>query len=171
MYLHGRARKTAHGIHTRHRTMTPPPLPRRLVNRLMHVADKARRAYWRFRGKTIYGVVAKAYTTDGTLLLIRQTYSSGWHLPGGGRSSREAPIDAALRELREEVGLKSWTDAQVQCSVGRILSGVPAVIDVVEVRNVVYAFKRSLEVEEIGLFNPRHLAPGTLNILEHPTHP
>lgn len=149
--------------------MTRPPLRRRLLSRAMRIADKVRRQYWRFRGKTIYGVMAKAYTPDGALLLLRQTYSSGWHLPGGGRLARETPVEAALRELREEVGLESWSHAQWQCSVNRLLSGVPAVVDVVEVRDVIHLFRPSLEVEQVALFDPgrlpRDLNPWTRDIL------
>jgi 8-oxo-dGTP pyrophosphatase MutT (NUDIX family) len=139
-----------------------PALLRRLVRRLMRMADRVRRKYWRLRGKTILGVMAKAYTPDGALLLVRQTYSSGWHLPGGGRSGKEPPVEAALRELREEIGLQSWSEARLQCSVHRRLSGVAAVVDVVEVRDVVHLFRPSLEIEEVGLFDPRHL-PRDLN--------
>lgn len=142
--------------------MTRLALRRRLLSCVMRVADKVRRRYWRFRGKTIYGVMAKAYTPDGALLLLRQTYSSGWHLPGGGRLARETPVEAALRELKEEVGLKSWRDARWQCSVDGLLSGVPAVVDVVEVRDVIHLFRPSLEVEQVALFDPSRL-PQDLN--------
>ena len=47
-----------------------------------------------------------AFDARGQLLLIRHSYGSGtWMLPGGGIARREDPLDAALRELAEEVGL------------------------------------------------------------------
>jgi 8-oxo-dGTP pyrophosphatase MutT (NUDIX family) len=50
----------------------------------------------------------KCVLTDGdTVLLVRHTYGSRlWDLPGGGRHRGEPPIDAARREMREELGLE-----------------------------------------------------------------
>ncbi|HEX4212301.1 MAG TPA: NUDIX domain-containing protein [Candidatus Dormibacteraeota bacterium] len=39
------------------------------------------------------------------LLLVRQSYTSGWSLPGGLLDRHESPVDAAVRELLEETGL------------------------------------------------------------------
>lgn len=39
------------------------------------------------------------------ILLVKPTYRGGWLLPGGVVESFESPRDAALREIREELGL------------------------------------------------------------------
>ncbi len=39
------------------------------------------------------------------VLLVRQTYRDGWHLPGGGVKRRESLPDAACREAWEETGV------------------------------------------------------------------
>src|SRR4051794_36656315 len=42
---------------------------------------------------------------DDRLLLVNPTYKPDWDLPGGMAEANEAPIEAAHRELREELGL------------------------------------------------------------------
>ncbi|MEU8546562.1 NUDIX hydrolase [Streptomyces roseoverticillatus] len=41
----------------------------------------------------------------GRFLLVNPTYKPGWDLPGGMAEANEAPDVAAVRELREELGL------------------------------------------------------------------
>ncbi|WP_344649638.1 NUDIX hydrolase [Cryptosporangium japonicum] len=42
---------------------------------------------------------------DDRLLLVRQPPATGWSLPGGLLDRREHPRDAAVREVREEIGV------------------------------------------------------------------
>jgi ADP-ribose pyrophosphatase YjhB (NUDIX family) len=42
---------------------------------------------------------------DDRLLIVNPTYKPDWDLPGGMVEANEPPIDAACRELREELGL------------------------------------------------------------------
>ena len=54
---------------------------------------------------TAGSIVVIERRADAALLLIRQTYRKGWGLPGGLLAKGESPADAAVREVREEVGL------------------------------------------------------------------
>lgn len=48
------------------------------------------------------------FTHAGEVLLVRHTYGRRevWYLPGGGVHRRERPIEAAAREMLEELGLR-----------------------------------------------------------------
>jgi 8-oxo-dGTP pyrophosphatase MutT (NUDIX family) len=77
-----------------------------MKNPLLIAADKARRAYWFAARPISVGVLGIVVDDEGRILLVEQTYRSGWYLPGGGVRKKE-PLDEALRrELREEVGVE-----------------------------------------------------------------
>jgi ADP-ribose pyrophosphatase YjhB (NUDIX family) len=52
-----------------------------------------------------FGVAGAIFDSDGRVLLVRQTYMTGWRLPGGAIGHGEGPETALRRELREELGL------------------------------------------------------------------
>jgi 8-oxo-dGTP pyrophosphatase MutT (NUDIX family) len=69
-----------------------------VIRRVLHV-------YWRFaRGMTL-GVRAVVIDPQGRVFLVKHSYVSGWHLPGGGVETGETMGTALARELMEEGGI------------------------------------------------------------------
>jgi 8-oxo-dGTP pyrophosphatase MutT (NUDIX family) len=81
---------------------------RRVAIRLAYVGL---RTYWFVLRPRIVGV--KCVLTHGEdVLLVRHTYGNrDWEFPGGTVRRREAPRDAACREMHEELGrrIEDWT--------------------------------------------------------------
>src|SRR5215471_4747688 len=58
-------------------------------------------------------VAAKVVIRDdgGRILLVDPTYKPDWDLPGGMAEANESPLEAARREIREELGLETAVGA------------------------------------------------------------
>jgi 8-oxo-dGTP pyrophosphatase MutT (NUDIX family) len=100
----------------------------------------ARAVHRRIRRKPCpSGAHAIALTPERNIVLVKLRYASGWRLPGGGRSEAESVEQAALRELREEIGMRTYRRVRRT-----------AVADVVIVEHVVYRPRKwSWEVEHV----------------------
>jgi mutator protein MutT len=64
-------------------------------------------------GKTL-GARALVISNNHEILLIRHTYSQGWYTIGGAVESGETPVQAIIRELKEEVGITVLESPRLQ---------------------------------------------------------
>jgi len=101
---------------------------RRLAMRLFRVLPHPLRRAAVHAGTPSYtvGAVALLRRPDGRVLFVDQRHSEGWALPGGLLRRREAPADAVVREVAEEVGVRLEPDklpvpvAAVNATVRRV---------------------------------------------------
>ena len=66
-----------------------------LIRRVLHF-------YWRFSRAATIGTRAMVIDGAGRIFLVKHSYVSGWHLPGGGVETGETFQAALARELAEE---------------------------------------------------------------------
>jgi 8-oxo-dGTP pyrophosphatase MutT (NUDIX family) len=129
---------------------------RRLVRIVFTALHRLRQLVWTVKGPGRPGVHAIALTGRGTVVLVKLTYAPGWRLPGGGRKRRETAAEAMLRELREEIGLTAHGEIErLEDVEPGSLPGDRSALFIV--RDVVWAPRRSLEVEEASEFDPAEL--------------
>jgi 8-oxo-dGTP pyrophosphatase MutT (NUDIX family) len=122
-------------------------LARVLIRPAMTAAYHGLLLFDRLTGSRTPGVSAMVVTADGRIVLVRHSYRPGWHFPGGGRKRGEAPEQAILRELREEIGLVAWAGIEPIASA----SGAPHAFIVTGAE---YRFRPSLEIEQALAFAP-----------------
>jgi ADP-ribose pyrophosphatase YjhB (NUDIX family) len=77
------------------------------IRRVLHL-------YWRFSRAMTLGVRALVIDEDGRIFLVKHSYVSGWHLPGGGVEAGETLEQALVRELREEGNIELAEPPQLQ---------------------------------------------------------
>lgn len=79
---------------------------KRLIRPSFAAYESVAKSVRRLRWPLTIGVRTLVRDEAGRVLLVRHTYTSGWHFPGGGVNKRETAIDAAVREVREETQIE-----------------------------------------------------------------
>jgi 8-oxo-dGTP pyrophosphatase MutT (NUDIX family) len=104
------------------------------------------------------------------VLLIKQTYTKGWHLPGGGVKRGESVPAGLRRELQEEVGITLSSEPRLfGIYQNRFMGGDDYPIIYV-VKNYSQILVKSAEIAQQSWFHfaelPSDVSPGTRQRLE-----
>jgi 8-oxo-dGTP pyrophosphatase MutT (NUDIX family) len=101
------------------------------------------------------------FDRDGKVILARHSYMGGLSFPGGGVGRGEPPVQALLRELREEIGVIR-SDPPVFFGIYTRRSGwATNVIVLYRLMNAEVEFRPNMEVREIVFVDPAHPPMGT----------
>lgn len=105
---------------------------------------------WFVRRPRTFGAHAIALTPENRIVLVKLRYAPGWRVPGGGRAEDEKPAEAALRELREEIGMVSHGEVKLAREFEEGTDFKRDTASLVVVRDVRYRpHKWSWEVEQV----------------------
>jgi 8-oxo-dGTP pyrophosphatase MutT (NUDIX family) len=69
--------------------------------------DRAFQSFFRMQRSMTLGVRGVVVDASGKVLLLRHTYTPGWHFPGGGVEKGETAAHSMIRELKEEAGIEA----------------------------------------------------------------
>jgi 8-oxo-dGTP pyrophosphatase MutT (NUDIX family) len=117
---------------------------------------------WLVRRPRTFGAHALALTPERKIILVKLRYARGWRLPGGGHRADEDPRDAALRELREEIGMTSHGRVQLAAELEQRPDFKRDLTSLLVVEDVRYRPRWSWEVERVIEVAPDDL-PGDLS--------
>lgn len=137
----------------------PPRVHRLLLQIFGKLPRRVRRQLVRWGAPSFTaGALCVIRRSDGQVLLVSQSYRSGWGLPGGLMARGEVPEDAAQREVREEVGLELELGPPTV-----VIDPIPRRVDVVfgampvPGQDLSAVSPRSPEIVDVGWFDPADL--------------
>ena len=119
--------------------------------------------YSRFARPMTLGVRAVVLDGQNRVFLVKHSYVSGWHLPGGGVETGETFLESLTRELREEGRIELTGEPRLHGLYFNRKISVRDHIAVYVVREFIQdrAPEPNSEIVACGFFDPADLPPDT----------
>jgi len=114
------------------------------------------------RHPIVLGAHGLVVDRHGKVLLVRHSYMRGWSFPGGGVKRGEAPKDALMRELREELGGVQSSPPKFIGLFTRRSGWATNMIALYRLDEAEIVFRPNLEIREILFCDPASPPKGTL---------
>jgi ADP-ribose pyrophosphatase YjhB (NUDIX family) len=114
-----------------------------------------------YRTPVSFGTNAIVERANGKVVLVRHRYMPGLSFPGGGVNPGEAPADAILRELKEEIGLQRFEALELFGLYTRKVGWTTNHIALYRLTNAVIDFTPNVEISEFAEVDPRDPPPDT----------
>ena len=136
----------------------------RFLRTIVTGAYQLLRAGWFVSRPRTFGAHALALTPERQIILVKLRYAPGWRLPGGGRDQSEDPVEAGLRELREEIGMTSYGDVRPAAELEQRPDHRRDLVSLMIVEDVRYAPRWSWEIEQVAEFSLDQLPPDLASV-------
>jgi 8-oxo-dGTP pyrophosphatase MutT (NUDIX family) len=114
-----------------------------------------------YRTPVSFGTNAIVERANGRVVLVRHRYMPGLSFPGGGVNPGEAPADAILRELKEEIGLQRFEALELFGLYTRKVGWTTNHVALYRCSNATFDFKPNVEISEIAEVDPHDPPPDT----------
>lgn len=117
--------------------------------RLYHPLSRSLQRLLGYPSLGVRGMVIK----DKQVLLVKHTYTPGWHMPGGGVDRNETTVAAVKRELMEEVGVRCISEPELLGIYHYTILGANDYPVVYLIKDFEITNTHSLEIAAIKWFN------------------
>lgn len=122
------------------------------------------KTYQKCVGMTTYGTRAIILNSQNEVLLVKHTYTPGWHFPGGGVERGESPRQAVIREIKEEAGIISLQQPEIIDCYSNVYLGVPDIVTLYLIKEFqITPFECNKEIAEVKWFSIENLPADATN--------